>query len=172
MKVNFLFKPLKEQDLILLCEWLNKPHVKEWWDDHLTDEEIKSKYRKRIGDAVVVPFLVYLNNYPIGFIQYYHANKVGDGWWPNETEGTVGIDQFIGEENYINRGYGTLMIKAFIKQLFENPGIKKIIMDLEPQNTRAKRCYEKSGFKFVKEIMTPDGLAYLLEIHKMWYENL
>ena len=58
--------------------------MKEWWNDQLTDEKIKSKYRTRIGDTIVVPFIAYLNNNPIGFIQYYHANKVGNGWWPDE----------------------------------------------------------------------------------------
>src|SRR5437870_3615430 len=131
------FKPLQEDDLELLCKWLDKPHVKEWWNDGLSHDEIKEKYRKRIGDITVVPFIAYLENCPIGFIQYYHADKVGYGWWPDEIEGTVGIDQFIGEENYINRGYGREMICAFGKKLFENTAIKKIITDVNPANIRA-----------------------------------
>ncbi len=163
---NFAFKPLQESDLTLLYKWLNEPHVKEWWDDHLTDEEIKSKYKERIGDSVVVPFIVFLNDKPIGFIQYYQASKVGDGWWPNETEGTIGIDQFIGEKSLINRGIGTKMIRAFIDYLFHNPDIKKIITDVDPKNLRAIRCYKKVGFVFIKEMMTPDGLALLMVIEK------
>ncbi len=164
--INFSFKPLQENDLDLLCQWLDKPHVKEWWNDHLTHDEIKIKYRARIGDTVVVPFIVYFNDKAIGFIQYYHAARVGDGWWPNETEGTVGIDQFIGEEDCINRGYGTEMILAFLKQLLHsNPSIHKIIVDVDPDNKRALRCYEKVGFKFVEMIDTPDGTAYLLAIN-------
>jgi RimJ/RimL family protein N-acetyltransferase len=164
---KFLFKPLLEEDLDLLCRWLDTPHVKEWWHDGLTHDEIKSKYRKRIGDILVSPLIAYLDDQPIGFIQYYHANKVGDGWWPDEKDGTLGIDQFIGEENYINRGFGTLMINAFIKQLFLNPDVKKIITDVDPKNQRAIRCYEKTGFKFIKELNTPDGLAYLMEQKKL-----
>src|SRR5580692_4023025 len=124
---KFMFKPLQESDLNLLCKWLNEPHVKEWWDDHLTDEETKSHYKKRIGDTAVVPFIVFLNDKPIGFIQYYQANKVGDGWWPNEAEGTIGIDQFIGEKDLINRGIGTKIIRVFIEYLFCNTNVKKII---------------------------------------------
>lgn len=161
---KFSFKPLQKNDLDLLCEWLDKPHVKEWWDDHLSHEEIKAKYGQRIGDEVVVPFIIYLNDKPIGFIQYYHATQVGDGWWPNETEGTVGIDQFIGEEDCINRGLGTQMITAFIQQLFSTQGVKKIITDVDPNNKRAIKCYEKVGFKFVELIDTPDGKAYSLSL--------
>ena len=124
----------------------------------------KHKYRERIDDTIVVPFIAYLDDMPIGFIQYYHVDKVGDGWWPDEVEGTVGIDQFIGEADNINRGYGTQMICAFNKMLFKNSAIKKIITDVDPKNKRAIRCYEKAGFTFVKELMTPDGLAYLMQL--------
>lgn len=163
---TFSFQPLQEHHLALLCQWLDKPHVKEWWDDHLTHDEIKAKYRARIGDNTVVPFIVYLSDKPIGFIHYYHADKVGDGWWPDETEGTVGVDQFIGEENDINCGYGTKMIRVFTQELFKNPDIKKIITDVDPNNKRAIRCYEKAGFTFVKKLKTPDGLADLMEMRK------
>lgn len=163
---QFSFKPLQEADLHLLCEWLNEPHVKEWWNDHSTDEEIKSKYKKRIGDTIVAPFIACLNENPIGFIQYYQADKVSDGWWPNEVEGTIGIDQFIGEKGLINRGIGTKMIRAFIDHLFGNPNIKKIITDVDPKNLRAIRCYEKVGFEFVKEIMTPEGISLFMEVKR------
>ncbi len=71
-----------------------------------------------------------MNDNPIGFIQYYQADKVGDGWWPEEQEGTIGIDQFIGEKDLINRGIGTKMIRAFIDHLFINSNIKKIIKSM------------------------------------------
>ena len=162
----FIFKPLQESDLDLLCTWFDKPHVKAWWNDSLTHEGIKEKYRDRIDDETVVPFIVYLDDKPIGFIQYSYVNKNGDGWWPDEAQGTVGIDQFIGEENFINRGYGTKMICAFSKKLFKNTAIKKIITDVDSNNRRAICCYEKVGFKFVKELMTTDGFAYLMEFKR------
>jgi RimJ/RimL family protein N-acetyltransferase len=166
MVKKFTFMPLRNSDLDLLCDWLEKPHLLEWWNDHLTREEIKEKYGKRIGDTIVCPHIAYLDNKPIGFIQYYHANKVGNGWWPDEIEGTVGIDQFIGEIDYINRGYGTKMICYFVQQLFQNPVIKKIITDVDPKNKRAIRCYEKSGFLLIGSVNTPDGIANLMVMYR------
>lgn len=163
---KFIFKPLENPDLDLLCKWFVKPHVLEWWNDCLTPEEIKEKYGKRVGDSVVCPYIVYLNDTPIGFIQYYWANKVGGEWWPNEDENTVGLDQFIGEENYVNKGFGTLMLKAFIQFLFQHPRIKKIITEADPYNLRAKRCYEKAGFHEAGMINTPDGKSILMIISK------
>src|SRR5665213_2255442 len=104
--MKFTFKPLATSDLDLLCRWFEKPHVLEWWGDRFTPEEIKDKYGKRIGDDVVCPYIAYLDDKPIAFIQYYWASKIGDGWWLNEDDYTVGLDQFIGEEDCINKGLG------------------------------------------------------------------
>ncbi len=166
MEPIFNFKPLEESHLDLLCAWFDKDHVKEWWNDDLDSESIKEKYRKRIGDSVVFPFVAYLNEKPIGFIQYYYADKVGDGWWPAEMEGTVGIDQFIGEEDYINRGYGTQMIGQFMVKIFSDSNIRKIITDVDENNHRAIRCYEKLGLYFISKVTTPDGLANLMSRYK------
>lgn len=164
MNQKLSFKPLNNSNLELLCDWFEKPHVLEWWNDHLTHEKIKEKYEKRINNTIVHPYIVYLANKPIGFIQYYWAKKLGHDGWHNEDEGTVGIDQFIGDERYLNKGYGTLMIKEFIQLLFQNPLIKKIITEVDPQNFRAKRCYEKVGFQEVELINTPDGKSLLMTI--------
>lgn len=161
---TFIFKPLQDNDLDLLSHWFKEPHVKEWWNDNLSDEAIRLKYKKRIGDKIICPYIAYLNERPIGFIQSYQADKVGEGWWPDEVEGTLGIDQFIGEKELINRGIGTKMICAFIDYLFKDPTVQKIITDVDPKNLRAMRCYEKSGLKFVREVNTPEGIAFLLEV--------
>jgi hypothetical protein len=56
------------------------------------------------------------------FFIYYNDYCISS----NETEGTIGIDQFMGEEDYTNHGFGAQIIKEFIKNLFENPAIKKL----------------------------------------------
>lgn len=166
MQPIFYFKPLQEEHLDVITVWLNKPHVKEWRNDNLTEEEIKSKYRNRIGSDTILPFIAYLDDKPIGFIQYYYAKKIGDDWWPNEMEGTVGIDQFIGEEEYINRGYGTQMIGQFLEKLFSDNKLKKVITDADEKNHRAIRCYEKLGFCFSHKLSTPEGMVNLMNRYR------
>lgn len=78
-------------------------------------------------------------------------------------QATVGTDQFIGDSDYIGKGYGTLMIKAFIEFLQKiEPTITTVIVDPEPTNYPAIRCYEKVGFKKVIECMTPYGPALFM----------
>jgi RimJ/RimL family protein N-acetyltransferase len=163
---TFIFKALEDDDLGLLCAWFNKSHVREWWDDHLTNEEIKLKYRKRIGDPVTLPFIAYLDEKPIGFIQYYFANKIENNDLLDEMDDTVGLDQFIGEEDYINRGYGTQMIGQFVDHLFSDASVRKILIDVNKNNQRAIRCYEKLGFSFSGETIGHDRcLVFMSKFH-------
>lgn len=164
---NFSFKPLQKTDLNQLCRWFSKSHVKEWWNDNLTDDEITAKYQERIANLIVHPFMVYSQETPIGFIQYYNANKIDEDWCSGEPAGTVGIDQFIGEEDYLNRGNGTEMIKQFVAMLFTDSVIRKIITDVNKNNSRAIRCYEKAGFSLAKEIFTPAGQVYIMQLKRI-----
>jgi RimJ/RimL family protein N-acetyltransferase len=40
--------------------------------------------------------------------------------------------------------------------------VTRIQVDPKPDNPRAIRCYEKAGFRAVREIDTPDGRALLM----------
>ena len=100
---------------------------------------------------------------PIGFIQTYQACKVGDGWWKGESEGTWGIDQFIGEKDFLGKGLGSKFISQFTNDLLTKDKVDRIITDPSPNNHRAIRSYEKAGFLRLEEIETPDGAALLME---------
>lgn len=63
----------------------------------------------------------------------------------NKKEIVYGMDQFIGEVIYWNRGIGTLLITKMIEHIHKL-GVKIIVMDPQAWNHRALRCYEKCGF--------------------------
>ncbi|MDF2578343.1 MAG: family N-acetyltransferase [Chlamydiales bacterium] len=96
----FNFSPLRMEDLDLLISWLMRSHVMNYWEESLDQIVLRKKYEDKIEDKISPSFIIYQQQNPIGYIQYYWANKVGNGWWPDEVEGTVGIDLFIGEELY------------------------------------------------------------------------
>jgi RimJ/RimL family protein N-acetyltransferase len=156
--VIITFKPLQKEDLPLLLQWFKEPHVAQWWPVPQKEEDFFAHFLKRIRTKETLPFLVFLNNKPIGYVQYYKLDQRHRSWLPPLPEETVGTDQFIGEIAYVGKGYGTLMLKQFIQFLSQqNPSIKIIIVDPDPKNKAAIRCYEKVGFEVMGEFLNNFG---------------
>jgi RimJ/RimL family protein N-acetyltransferase len=153
--MNITFRPLTRSDLPLLHEWLTRPHVAEWWGEQGSLAELE--------EASTRVYIALEDDREIGFIQSYVAMDSGDGWWADERDpGVRGIDQFLADASDLGRGLGTAMIRAFVAMLFRDPAVTRIQTDPQPENARAIRCYEKAGFRAVREVDTPDGRALLM----------
>lgn len=161
------FRALREDDIPLLHEWLNRPHVVEWWrgdDVAPTLAQTRAKYLPRVLESQgVVQYIASVQGRPVGWSQRYVALGAGDGWWEDETDpGVRGIDQFLCDAHLLGKGLGTRMVKAFVHLVFSDSSVTRIQTDPSPENRRAIRCYEKAGFRAARRIVTPDGLALLM----------
>jgi aminoglycoside 6'-N-acetyltransferase-1b/aminoglycoside 6'-N-acetyltransferase-2 len=155
---------MTERDLPMLHDWLNRPHIVEWWggeDERPTLDEVLEHYLPRVhAEESVTPYIVMLGAEPIGYAQSYVALGSGDGWWEDETDpGVRGIDQCLADPSQLNKGLGTRLVRALAQRLFADPAVTMIQTDPAPANHRAIRCYEKAGFTRQKLITTPDGPA-------------
>lgn len=164
MQPEFSFTPLTTADIPMLHQWMTRPHWIEWWGLPGPLHEIEAEYGAYIADtARVQPYIAWVDGRRLGYIQSYVAMNSGGGWWEDETDpGVRGIDQSIADGADLNRGLGTGMVKAFVRKLFADPQVTRIQTDPDPRNARAIRCYEKAGFRAVREVTTPDGLALLM----------
>ena len=135
-----------------------------WWGEPPSLPEVEAEY----GDSEVLhPYLAYSDARPIGFIQLYTVKSGDPDWWPDETDpGARGTDQFLADPADLGTGLGTQMLRAFVDHVFEDPAVTKLQTDPSPDNGRAIRCYEKVGFRRVAEVVTPDGPALLMVIHR------
>ncbi len=71
---------------------------------------------------------------------------VGEMNYNIKDDGTAEIGIKICDVNYQNKGYGTISIKLLAGYLFDKKKIKKIVLDTNINNERAKHVYEKIGF--------------------------
>jgi RimJ/RimL family protein N-acetyltransferase len=152
----FEFRPLAADDFPLMLRWLTTEHIKKWWNDgDDTLEKVALHYGAKDDTVRFILLATEDNNKkPIGYFQYYF-----------EMGGTIGIDQFIGEENYLNRGVGTRAIKVFVGMIARRHRPTRIVLDPSPENKRAIRCYEKVGFKHYQTTQNGDGsLAYMMQL--------
>jgi len=162
LRMNIHFEKMTLNDIALWKEWINISHIKEVWfiEGYETSDYI---YQKIQGNGHTYPFIIYINDQPIGYIQYcdLYAYRMltpkPKGLFINENPGTFCIDLFIAERDYLNKGYGTKIIKQFTKKLIDEFFAKKILIDPASTNKRAIRCYEKAGFTIVKN--AHDGIT-------------
>ncbi|MFF1485267.1 GNAT family N-acetyltransferase [Streptomyces sp. NPDC058319] len=125
------FTALGHADLPLLHRWLSAPHVRTWWRDTLSLEEVQRKYGPRIdGTGPIHCFVIEVEGDPIGMIQgYRHADlpdgdRVGDIGVP----AAAGIDYLIGDAARCGRGIGSRVIPAFSALLFRlHPDVSAIV---------------------------------------------
>jgi len=137
------FRRVGEDDLPMLGAWLERPHVAEWWDD--TDDKL-AEIRAAMSSPSTEPFIIELDGRPIGYIQCYDPHLEEDHPYRDQPEGSLGIDQFIGEPEFVGIGHGSRLIAAFVENLFRR-GTPRVIIDPDPTNGRAIRAYEKAGFR-------------------------
>ncbi len=152
----FKFKLLTADDFPLMLGWLSKDHVKKWWNDSDdTLEKVALHYGANDGtERFILLKTDKGKEKPVGYFQYYF-----------DDDDSIGIDQFIGEEDYLNRGVGTQAVKMFVEMIARRHRPARIILDPSPENKRAVRCYEKAGFKHYETRRIDDGsLAYMMRL--------
>jgi aminoglycoside 6'-N-acetyltransferase len=166
--MNISFQPLQEIDFPLLLKWLQSAHVKKWWDREVnwTQKLIKEKYSdyvkgyKKIIEnnkeikLLINAFIICLDVYPIGYIQYYNKHDFPFEYNRDEIDlpkNCAGFDWYIGEEKYIAKGLGPKILETFINNyIFKN--FANVIADSEINNIAAIKCYEKVGFEKIKQL--------------------
>jgi len=153
------------QDLDLLQYWDTKQHVidcdpdDDWdWEKELNRNP---EWRKQL--------IAEIDGEPIGFIQIIDPLLEESHYWGAVEPNKRAIDIWIGEEQNLNKGYGTKMMKLAIEKCFENELVNGILIDPLKSNTKAHRFYERLGFEFVEE-RDFDGTACIVyELKRIVY---
>jgi hypothetical protein len=99
-KTPVILRLMDEHDLPVLHDWLNRPHIVEWWggqDGRPSLDDVLEHYLPRVlAKESVTPYIAMAGGEPIGYAQSYIALGSSDGWWEDETDpGVRGIDQFL-----------------------------------------------------------------------------
>jgi aminoglycoside 6'-N-acetyltransferase len=161
------FQRLTEDDLPLMHRWLNEGPAFTWYGQEPTTlEEVRSKYEPRLhGQGDVLAMIATYEGRPIGYVQRYFTREHEDYWGRQDfPDDTAGIDLFIGEEAFLHRGFGPLLIRTFLQTHVFAGQAGRCIIDPDPANRIAIRAYEKVGFHYLRTIGPPEheDPAYLM----------
>ncbi|TYS70417.1 acetyltransferase [Sutcliffiella horikoshii] len=160
----------KDEEYLLI--WLSDPKVLEFYEGRdviFNTEDILRKFFNR--DDEVSRCMVVYQGKNIGYIQYYPINKATSTLAEYfEMERVYGLDQFIGDSDYWNKGIGTLLITSMVNFLLIKKGANRIVMDPIISNGRAIKCYEKCGF--IKKRVLREHILHEGEYRDCWLMEL
>lgn len=150
---NLSIRQLKDGDQQFLLKWLTNPKVLKYYegrDRSFSLKKIEEKFFQREDEETRC--LIQYNELPIGYLQFYpvDAKERKVYGYKDYAEEMYGMDQFIGDLDYWNKGLGTRLVKLVSNYILSEKGAERVVMDPQTWNERAIRCYEKCGFKKVK----------------------
>jgi len=156
--VTYSFRPVTAADLPLLARWRAMPHVVQWWGPPNVEPEAET-----LADGRVAMWIVAHDRRPFAYAQDYSPHDWLQHPFAHLPPGARGVDQYIGEPDMVGRGHGSAFVRRHCERLFA-AGAPAIGTDPHPDNARARRAYEKAGFRAVTgPIETRWGRAILME---------
>ena len=156
------FRLAKIEDLELLTYWDTKQHVIDCDPDDDWSWEIELCRNPEWREQLIAE----LNGKPIGVIQIIDPFKEETHYWGGVEHNKRAIDIWIGEEENLNKGYGSTMMRLATKRCFANPEVSGILIDPLKSNSSAHRFYERLGFEFLEQKKFADTECYIYELKR------
>jgi RimJ/RimL family protein N-acetyltransferase len=167
-KINIQFEKAAEKHKELIFNWLEEPHMIEFWDntqEHKDDIMNFIHGRKQhyfygttqywIGLIDDEPFCFLLSD------RLEAAQELPDLYktYLSKTGHTMAIDFGIGNKNRLGQGLASPTLEAFVIFYHKHidPKADTFFIDPDENNPRAKHVYQKAGFKEVGEYGVQTG---------------
>ncbi len=159
-------RKLEEKDNYLLVKWLSDPVVLEFYEGRDNPFDLDKVHKAfYTPDDEEMRCIIEFDGQEIGYIQIYPLDQETKAEYGYDQDETIyGMDQFIGEVAYWNKGVGTQLVTSMVAYLIKEKQASRVVMDPQTRNVRALRCYEKCGFKKVK--LLPER-----ELHEGIYQD-
>ena len=159
--MNISFRKLRDcnDDFKLLHKWCKNKYIYEWFEQReLSFEEIVTKYRNKLNGGKQELFIIQSDGKDIGYTQIYKFEYDHDIKNIDSYHNIYEFDIFIGEEEYLSKGIGVIIIKNISDMVYSKYNADSIMLRSFKRNVRAIKCYKKCDYKVVDEYLGKDSL--------------
>ncbi len=139
-------RPATPDDCALLRYWDEQPHVAEASPNDDWGWEVELARTPGWREQLIAE----ADGRPIAFLQIIDPAREESHYWGGVGPNLRAIDVWIGEADYLGRGYGTKIMELALARCFAEPGVEAVLIDPLFARTRARRFYERLGFRFVE----------------------
>lgn len=160
MEADVTLTPFSSTEVTLLRRWLVAPHVAAWYPDPEDHVEWAAN-PPSCGDRA----LIAVGGQTVGYVRWQAVSReildlVGLHEIP---AGSVDVDIFIGESEFVGRGIGPKALLVLLSQLRQRRDVPLVGLTTSVQNLFAQRAYTKVGFRILREYSPPGyGRCYLM----------
>lgn len=162
-------RPATLADLAILRRWDEQPHVvasdpnDDWqWETELARTP---DWREQL--------IAEMDGRPLGFMQIIDPAREESRYWGEVPPGLRAIDIWIGEAADLGKGYGSQMMRLALQRCFADQRVHAILIDPLASNLRARRFYERLGFRFSEQRrFGADDCAVYTLTRAQWQECL
>lgn len=146
-----------ELDSPLLRTWLERPHIKQWWFTQQAEDFIAKEPDSHA--------MIEVNGVAVGYLCWEFPPKedLEAASLTDLPEQLMDIDILIGEPELLGQGIGSEALRLLVDRFGERDDVQFAGMATSVDNHRAKRAYEKAGFRVFREFNDPEcGRCYYL----------
>ncbi len=163
------FRALADDDLPLLHRWLNQSAVVRWWEGiDVSWPGVLRRYGSGHSPAIE-HWIALRDGDPLGWAQCYCAADVAEEeayYWHSHLDlrKTAGIDYLVGEPALRNRGTGSAMVSAFVRDVVfaRHPEWACVAAAPFQANVASWRALEKAGFHRLGVLDDEEGPCVLM----------
>lgn len=126
---KLLVRLLEEEDQFLLAKWLSDPEVLKFYegrDNPFDLEKVRNVFYDPEDETMKC--IIGFEGKEIGYIQFYQLDAEAKVEYGYSNENVYGIDQFIGEVAYWNKGIGTLLVTSMVTYLMEHEKASRVVI--------------------------------------------
>jgi len=161
-KSQIRLRPATIQDLEVLKRWDEQEHViasdpnDDWnWETELVRNP---PWREQL--------MAESNRKPVGFIQIIDPAEEESHYWGDVAANLRAIDIWIGDEENLNKGFGTQMMTLALNRCFAESSVTKVLIDPLANNVDSHRFYKRFGFRFVEQRHFGQDDCFVFELHR------
>jgi len=142
---RLILRPYKKSDLSSYLKWMAggewQKYDTPWESGFATQEEAEQRFKEMLEDKPVVPsrraVIATKKDRPIGWVNRYAYKRFPENW-------LIGI--CIGEDEFLNKGYGTEAFGLWVDYLFAHSDIHRLGFATYSFNMRMIEVGKKLGF--------------------------
>ena len=155
--MNIQLKSFTDGDMPLFIQWLSCDYIKKWYAP--IEDWIDEVSKRKEEYCWIKHYIIFFNEIPIGFCQYYPYWKSGENWNGSiATNETYSVDYFIGNTDYLRKGCACEALKRLNSIILSLPDGKRIIAQPDSENRASQKtllsagyCYDEENHLFILE---------------------